>query len=79
MDAPTIVGLGLFALNVVLGLLGYLMKDKLNKMEAGLDATQKDLRHVEIHYAQKSDMEAIKTEILGRFDRLEDHLRERLK
>jgi hypothetical protein len=79
MDAATIVGLGLFALNVVLGLLGYLMKDKLNKMESGLEDTKKNLKHVEIHYAQKSDMEAIKTEILGRFDRLEDKLSDRLK
>jgi len=62
------------AVNVGLGLLGYLMRDKMKKTEADLLKTQLDLRHVEIHYAQKTDMESMKTEILGRFDRLEDKL-----
>jgi len=62
------------AVNVGLGLLGYLMRDKMKKIEADLLKTQLDLRHVEIHYAQKTDMESMKTEILGRFDRLEDKL-----
>ena len=79
MDTSTLVAVGLFGLNVLLGLLGYLMNDKVKKIESDLASTHNNLRHVEIHYAQKSDMEAIKTEILGRFDRLEDHLRERLK
>ena len=74
MDTPTLVGIGLFALNLVLGLLGYLMRDKLEKVEISLAKTQADLKHVEINYAQKTDMESMKTEILGRFDRLEDKL-----
>ena len=78
MDTATLVGIGLFALNVVLGLLGYLMKDKLDKLETSMLKTQAELRHVEINYAQKSDMDAMKTEILGRFDRLEDKLDARL-
>lgn len=74
MDIGTTVGIGLFALNVVLGLLGYLMRDKVTKLENDLQNVKLDLRHVEVHYAQKTDMESMKTEILGRFDRLEDKL-----
>ena len=74
MDVSTTVGIGLFALNVVLGLLGYLMRDKVTKLENDLQNVKLDLRHVEVHYAQKTDMESMKTEILGRFDRLEDKL-----
>jgi len=71
METSVIVVL---AVNVGLGLLGYLMRDKMKKIETDLLKTQLDLRHVEIHYAQKTDMESMKTEILGRFDRLEDKL-----
>jgi len=71
METSVIVVL---AVNIGLGLLGYLMRDKMKKIEADLLKTQLDLRHVEIHYAQKTDMESMKTEILGRFDRLEDKL-----
>ena len=71
METSVIVVL---AVNMGLGLLGYLMRDKMKKIEADLLKTQLDLRHVEIHYAQKTDMESMKTEILGRFDRLEDKL-----
>jgi len=71
METSVIVVL---AVNMGLGLLGYLMRDKMKKIETDLLKTQLDLRHVEIHYAQKTDMESMKTEILGRFDRLEDKL-----
>jgi len=71
METSVIVVL---AVNIGLGLLGYLMRDKMKKIETDLLKTQLDLRHVEIHYAQKTDMESMKTEILGRFDRLEDKL-----
>ncbi len=74
MEPSTIVAVGLFALNVVLGLLGYLMNDKLKKFDGDLEQTKANLRHVEINYAQKADMDSMKTEILGRFDRLEDKL-----
>jgi hypothetical protein len=77
VEAYIIAG-GSLVLTIVVGLLGYLMRDKVEKLEVALSKTQEGLRHVEIHYAQKTDMESMKTEILGRFDRLEDKLDKRL-
>jgi len=71
---PILVAVGSFVLNGVLGLLAYFMRDKLTNLESDVLAMGGQLRHVEINYAQKSDMDAMKTEILGRFDRLEDKL-----
>jgi len=71
---PILLAVGSVVLNGVLGLLAYFMRDKLKKIESDLTATQAGLRHVEINYAQKTDMESMKVEILGRFDRLEDKL-----
>ena len=71
METSVIVAL---AVNIVLGLLGYLMRDKMKKIETDLAKTTQDLKFVEVNYAQKTDMESMKTEILGRFDRLEDKL-----
>jgi len=50
------------------------MRDKMKKIETDLAKTTQDLKFVEVNYAQKTDMESMKTEILGRFDRLEDKL-----
>lgn len=74
MDNTTLIAGASVLLNMVFGVLGYLMRDKLTKLDSDLDTVKANLRHVEINYAQKSDMDAMKTEILGRFDRLEDKL-----
>jgi hypothetical protein len=73
MEAYIIAGLSLLV-SVVVSVMGYLMRDKMESITKKQEQTAEQLRHVEIHYAQKSDMDAIKTEILGRFDRLEDKL-----
>ena len=75
MDPITVVIAGAsLALNTVMGLLGYLMRDKIVKVETALEKTQGELLHVQVNYAQKSDMNSMKEELLGRFDRLEDKL-----
>ena len=71
---PILLAVGSFVLNGVLGLLAYFMRDKINKVEQDLKVVQDGLLHVQVNYAQKSDMDSMKTEILGRFDRLEDKL-----
>jgi len=71
---PILLAVGSVVLNGVLGLLAYFMRDKINKVEQDLKVVQDGLLHVQVNYAQKSDMDSMKTEILGRFDRLEDKL-----
>jgi len=71
---PILLAVGSVVLNGVLGLLAYFMRDKINKVEQDLKVEQDGLLHVQVNYAQKSDMDSMKTEILGRFDRLEDKL-----
>lgn len=71
---PILVAVGTFAFNVVIGLLGYLMRDKLNKMELDLDRAKAEVVHIQVNYAQKADLTLMKDELLDRFDRLEDKL-----
>lgn len=74
MDIATLIaGVATF-LNLVFGVLAYLMKDRLETTQERLKDAEEAIVDIKVNYAHKTDVHAMKTEILSRFDRLEDKL-----
>jgi hypothetical protein len=78
MDFTSIIILGL---TTGLGVLGFLvkslyynMRENMTEQRNELKKLENDLQQVKVDYAHKSDLIAIKNEIMARFDKFEDRL-----
>jgi len=78
MDFTSIIILGL---TTGLGVLGFLVKSLYYNMRENmieqrneLKKIENDLQQVKVEYVHKSDLIAIKNEIMARFDKFEDRL-----
>jgi hypothetical protein len=78
MDFTNII---IFALTTGLGVLGFLvkslyynMRENMTEQRNELKKIENDLQQVKVDYAHKSDLIAIKNEIMARFDKFEDRL-----
>jgi hypothetical protein len=78
MDFTSIIILGL---TTGLGVLGFLvkslyynMRENMSEQRNELKKLENDLQQVKVDYAHKSDLIAIKNEIMARFDKFEDRL-----
>jgi predicted small secreted protein len=74
MDTATLIAGVAACLNIVFGVLAYLMKDKLESTTQRLREAEEAIVDIKVNYAHKADVHAMKQEILSRFDRLEDKL-----
>lgn len=74
MDTATLIAGVATILNIVFGVLAYLMKDKLETTNQRLKDAEDAIVEIRVNYAHKADVHAMKQEILSRFDRLEDKL-----
>ncbi len=74
MEQATLVAGVSLVITLVMGVLGYLMKNKLETMQTSLDKAHDEIVDIKVNYAHKADVTAMKQEILSRFDRLEDKL-----
>lgn len=74
MDPSTLIAIASVVFNLGLGLIGYLMRDKMETMTQTLKQAENDIVDIKVNYAHKADVHAMKQEILNRFDRLEDKL-----
>lgn len=74
MDNSTLIAGISILFNLGLGLIGYLMRDKIETTNHQLLQAQQDIVDIKVNYAHKTDVQAMKQEILSRFDRLEDKL-----
>jgi hypothetical protein len=74
MDTATLIAAASTALNLVAGLIAYLLKTKMEQLDKHLQSAQEDIVDIRVNYAHKNDVIAMKHEILSRFDRLEDKL-----
>jgi hypothetical protein len=78
MDFTSIIILGL---TTGLGVLGFLvkslyynMRENMTEQRNELKKIENDLQQVKVEYVHKSDLIAIKNEIMARFDKFEDRL-----
>jgi hypothetical protein len=78
MDFTSIIILGL---TTGLGVLGFLVKslyynvkENMTEQRNELKKIENELQQVKVDYAHKSDLIAIKNEIMARFDKFEDRL-----
>jgi hypothetical protein len=78
MDFTNIIILGL---TTGLGVLGFLvkslyynMRENMAEQRNELKKLENDLQQVKVDYVHKSDLIAIKNEIMARFDKFEDRL-----
>lgn len=72
---------GLLIFNLVIGILGWFMKNWINDLKSSqkllqtkVEETTKELTSVQINYVHKSDLQELRRELLGRFDRLEERI-----
>jgi len=72
---------GLLIFNLVIGILGWFMKNWINDLKSSqkllqtkVEETTKELTSVEINYVLKSDLHELRRELLDRFDRLEERI-----
>jgi hypothetical protein len=70
-----------WALTIGIGLMAWLLKDKINGVNVDLQEhkdnhkiLQNELNNVKINYVHKTDFQEFKAELWQRFDRLEDKL-----
>ncbi len=69
-----IIAAGSLVVSVFVSVMGYLMRDKMEAMTAKQNQTEKDLVQVQINYVQKTDLLAMRTEILAAIERLDTKL-----
>jgi hypothetical protein len=74
MDTAHFLAIAATLFNIVFGVLGYLMRDKMESMSLRLKEAEDAVVEIRVNYAHKTDVHAMKQEILSRFDRLEDKL-----
>jgi hypothetical protein len=60
------------AINIVFGVIGYLVRDKVQKMETRQEELNTRLMDVQLTYVLKEDMNKMKDEMNARFDKLEN-------
>jgi len=72
---------GLLIFNLVIGILGWFMKNWINDLKSSqkllqtkVEETTKELTSVQINYVHKSDLHELRRELLDRFDRLEERI-----
>ncbi len=73
MEAYIIAGVSL-VLSGFVSLISYLMREKMESLTQKLDQVDKDIVQVQINYVQKTDLLAMRTEILAAIERLDTKL-----
>lgn len=74
METPILVAVLSIICNLIFGVIGYLMRDKINTLTSGLNRAKEDITDIQVNYVQKVDMEKMENRLIARFDRLEDKL-----
>jgi len=71
METPVIVAGISILCNLVFGVIGYLMRTKIENMEESLKAAHDLITEVRLNYVLKADIGEMRQELQARFDRLE--------
>ncbi len=73
-ETPVVVAGVSILCNLVFGVIGYLMRSKIEYMEKSLEQAHQLITEVRLNYVLKTDIDGMKKELMARFDRLEDKL-----
>jgi len=71
METSVIVASISILCNLVFGVIGYLMRTKMENMEESLKAAHELITEVRLNYVLKADIGEMRQELQARFDRLE--------
>jgi len=74
LETATLVAFGSFALNLLLGLLGYLMRDKMESITQTLKTAEADIVDIKVNYVHKQEYQVMRKEILEAIERLDSKL-----
>ena len=77
MDAQTL-SIGLFLLNVLLGIAGWAMKSQITDLKAEVVKNRVDIDNVKDKYFKKEDFTEFKKELWQRLDRFEQDVKDQL-
>ena len=70
MEPETLIAVASVALNLVLGLIGYLMRDKMETISQHLQTAQDDIVDIKVNYVHKQEYQVMRKEILDAIERL---------
>lgn len=74
METETLITVASVAVNLVLGLLGYLMRDKMETMTQTLKTAEADIVDIKVNYVHKQEYQLMRKEILEALERLDNKL-----
>lgn len=77
MDAQTL-SIGLFLLNILLGIAGWAMKSQITDLKAEVVKNSVDIDNVKDKYFKKEDFTDFKKELWQRLDRFEQDVKDQL-
>jgi len=70
LEPETLIAVASVALNLVLGLIGYLMRDKMETISQHLQTAQDDIVDIKVNYVHKQEYQVMRKEILDAIERL---------
>ena len=74
METATLIAIASVAFNLALGLIGYLMRDKMETMTQTLKVATDDIVDIKVNYVQKTEYAEMRKEILDAISRLDAKL-----
>lgn len=74
MDNATLIAGLSIVLNLAVGLIGYLMRDKLETTTKALDEAKADIVDIKVNYVHKNEYQVMRKEILDAIERLDSKL-----
>mgnify|MGYP003501024057 CR=1 FL=1 len=77
MDGQTL-SIGLFLLNILLGIAGWAMKSQITDLKAEVVKNRVDIDNVRDKYFKKEDFSDFKKELWSRLDRFEQDVKDQL-
>ena len=74
METATLIAIASVAFNLALGLIGYLMRDKMETMTQTLKVATDDIVDIKVNYVHKQEYQVMRKEILEAIERLDSKL-----
>ena len=74
METATLIEIASVAFNLALGLIGYLMRDKMETMTQTLKVATDDIVDIKVNYVHKQEYQVMRKEILEAIERLDSKL-----
>lgn len=74
MDTTTLIAVASVVFNLGLGLIGYLMRDKMETITHKLEAAESEIVDIKVNYVHKQEYQVMRREILDAIEKLADKL-----